>query len=188
MLKSWCSTQATIALSSGEAEYYAAVRASAEGLGIQSLMRGLGIEVKVRVWLDASAAKSIAPRAGLGRVRHLETKFLWLQSAVSSKRVELRKIRGEENPADILTKPKSATEILLMVALAAGTLVRREQGVPTDVGACVAQCAPPWLSGVFHTARPWAGAGQRHSIDHLPLRDPRPEKIMVQNLKRCRMI
>ena len=60
VLKSWSSTQATIALSSGEAEYYAAVRASAEGLGIQSLMWDLGLEAKVRMWLDASAAKSVA--------------------------------------------------------------------------------------------------------------------------------
>ena len=89
MLKSWSSTQATIAVSSGEAEHHAAVRAAAEGLGIQSLMSELGIEVSVRVWVDASAAKSIGYRAGLGKVRHLETKFLWLQSAASSKRLEI---------------------------------------------------------------------------------------------------
>ncbi len=37
-VKSWSSTQATIAQSSGEAEHYAAARAAAEGLGIKALM------------------------------------------------------------------------------------------------------------------------------------------------------
>ena len=41
-LKSWSSTQATIATSSGEAELYALAKAAAEGLGIQALAADLG--------------------------------------------------------------------------------------------------------------------------------------------------
>ena len=78
-VKNWSGVQATIALSFGEAEYYSVVRASAEGLGVQALMEDIGIEVKVRLWIDAEAAKGIASRCGLGRMRHLEAKFLWLQ-------------------------------------------------------------------------------------------------------------
>ena len=40
--KTWSSMQATVAQSSGEAEYYAMVRAAAEALGMQSIMRELG--------------------------------------------------------------------------------------------------------------------------------------------------
>ena len=75
-VKTWSSTQATVAQSSGEAEYYALVRAAAEGLGMQSIMRELGWDAKVRIWADSSAAKSIASRIGLGKVRHMEVKFL----------------------------------------------------------------------------------------------------------------
>ena len=78
-LKSWSSTQATVALSVGEAEYYALVKAAAEGLGIQSVMRDLGWEVKVRVRVDSSTANSVASRIGMGKLRHLEVKFLWVQ-------------------------------------------------------------------------------------------------------------
>ena len=99
--------------------------------------------------------------------------------------MELKKVRGDENPADILTKPKTAAEILPMVALAGGTVVRREREAGTDVGACGAECAPPWLSGVLHTARPWGGLGRDYVIDHLPLRDPRPEKFDGQNFERA---
>ena len=124
-LKSWSNTQATIALSSAEAEYYAAVRAAAEALGMQSLMRDLGFECTIRVWIDASAAKSVASRAGLGKIRHMETKFLWLQEAVSGKRIELRKILGIHNPADLLTKPLSVKEIGPKLAMVGGTLSSR---------------------------------------------------------------
>ena len=49
VVKTWSSTQTTIAQSSGEAEYYALVRAAAEGLGMQSVMRDLGWEMKLRL-------------------------------------------------------------------------------------------------------------------------------------------
>ena len=109
--KSCSSTQATIAQSSGEAEYYAMARAAAEGLGMKSLMEDLGYEANVRVWVDSSAAKSIASRIGLGKIRHLEVKFLWIQEVVKNKKIQVRKIRGDSNPADNLTKPKTARDM-----------------------------------------------------------------------------
>ena len=76
VMKTWSNTQSTIAQSSGEAEYYALVRAAAEGLGMQSIMQDLGWKVRIRLWVDSSASKSISSRTGLGRVRHLEVKCL----------------------------------------------------------------------------------------------------------------
>ena len=58
----------------------------------------------LRVWTDSSAAIGICSRQGLGKLRHLETHLLWVQQAVRSKRIDLRKILGEENPADLYTK------------------------------------------------------------------------------------
>ena len=111
ILKTWSSTQASIAQSSGEAEYYALVRAASESLGMQSLMRDMGWGAKIRLLVDSSAAKSIASRTGLGKLRHLEIKFLWLQEAVRRKKVVLSKVRGGVNPADVLTKPKSLDDM-----------------------------------------------------------------------------
>ena len=42
-------TQATRALSTAEAEYYAVVTGAAEGLGMQSMMADLGVTTQVRV-------------------------------------------------------------------------------------------------------------------------------------------
>ena len=65
-VKSWSVTQATIALSSGEAEFNAITKGAAEGLAIQALARDLGWDWKLRVWSDSAAGKGTADRKGLG--------------------------------------------------------------------------------------------------------------------------
>ena len=42
VIKCWSATQASLALSSGEAEYYGVVRAAAAGLGYVGLARPVG--------------------------------------------------------------------------------------------------------------------------------------------------
>ena len=103
-VKHWSKTQSTIALSSGEAELNGIGQGIAQGLGIQSICRDLGFEYKLRVHTDATAAIGIARRRGMGKIRHLDTTDLWIQEVVRSGRVELLKIAGAENPADVLTK------------------------------------------------------------------------------------
>ena len=110
-MKSWSSTQSTVATSSGEAEYYALTRSAAEALGFQSVAEDLGWSFKIRVWVDSNAAKAIASRSGLGRVRHMEVKYLWVQEALKAGRFTVVKIKGKHNPGDVLTKPLNITEI-----------------------------------------------------------------------------
>ena len=43
-------------------------------------------------------------RSGVGKVRHMEAKFLWLQSYVKKNEVELGAIAADDNPADVGTK------------------------------------------------------------------------------------
>ena len=54
-LKTWSSTQTVIALSSGEAEYCAALRGSSEELGLQAMAKDMGLRLQVIVHTDASA-------------------------------------------------------------------------------------------------------------------------------------
>ena len=56
VLKCWSTTQAVVALSSGEAEFYGVVKGSAVGLGQRALLRDIGIDIPLRVWTDSSAA------------------------------------------------------------------------------------------------------------------------------------
>ena len=80
----WSRTQKARALGSGEAEYYASVTGGAEGLGMQSLAEDLGWKVQVRIWTDSSAAKAVANRRGLGKLRYVELKWLCMQDVPAS--------------------------------------------------------------------------------------------------------
>ena len=56
------------------------------------------------VFADASAALSIAKRQGAGKLRHINVKSLWLQAKAVQKVLSYCKVKGEDNPADGLTK------------------------------------------------------------------------------------
>ena len=110
-MRAWSSNQNVIALSSGEAEYYAALKGASSALGFQSMLKDLGISTSITLYTDSSAARGIIHRAGLGKLRHLETGYLWLQAAVRAKKLLVRKVLGTENPADLLTKHLSAADM-----------------------------------------------------------------------------
>ena len=103
-VRHWSTTQTTIALSSGEAELHGIAKGMSHAIGMQSLCRDLGWQYKIRVHSDATAAIGIARRRGLGKIRHLDVEDLWVQAKVRDKTIELVKVLGAENPADILTK------------------------------------------------------------------------------------
>ena len=64
----------------------------------------VGLSNVLRSGTDSSAAKSFVCRRGLGKMRHLEIRDLWLQKEVSDGKLMVVKIPGEKNPADIATK------------------------------------------------------------------------------------
>ena len=103
-VRGWSTNQAVAALSSGEAEYYAALKGASNALGFQSMLKDIGLYVSVTLFSDSSATRRIIHRADLGKLRHLETGYLWLQAAVAKKRLQVRKVNGAENPADLFTK------------------------------------------------------------------------------------
>ena len=104
MIKTWSSTQKNITLTSGEAELIAAVKAASEGLGVVNMLSEWGQECRVRVWVDSSAAIGVVHRRGSGKMRHVRLGHLWIQQKVEDKEVDVRKVAGASNPADLLTK------------------------------------------------------------------------------------
>jgi hypothetical protein len=103
-LKSWSKSQSTVALSSAESELYACVKASSEGLGMISMLKDFGVEVQGGILSDASAALGIIARNGLGKLRHLDTNYLWIQQVSAEKRLRFGKVDGKLNVADLMTK------------------------------------------------------------------------------------
>ena len=81
-IKTWSSTQATLALSSGESELYAMTKGSSQALGLLSLARDSGMQLNAKIHTDASATLGIVNREGLGKFRHVKVQYLWLQERV----------------------------------------------------------------------------------------------------------
>eukprot|EP00973_Karenia_brevis_P055805 7761846-Karenia_brevis.AAC.1 len=74
--------------------------------GLVSLAKEVGFENLLNVIMlgtDSTAAKSPVCRRGLGKMRHLEIRDLWLQKEVSDGKSVVSKVPGEENPADLMT-------------------------------------------------------------------------------------
>ena len=123
LLKSTSTTQAVVSLSSPEAEFYAAVKAAAAGIGCVSMMRDVGVilqqqgvEVKAKglgdgvdspslgIKLDATAGRAIAMRRGAGHIRHIATPTQKLQRLVNNGDIKMTRVCGNDNCADLGTK------------------------------------------------------------------------------------
>ena len=103
-LKSWSSTQKNITLSSGEAEVVAAVKMSTEVMGIRQLASEWGLELQGAVYVDSSAALGVTKRKGNGKLRHIRVGLLWIQQKNEDGTLAYRKVLGEINPGDLMTK------------------------------------------------------------------------------------
>ena len=113
-MKTWSASQGAYALSSAEAELYAMVEGVTRAKGLIALAGELGfgdLTNVVYLGTDSSAAKSFVGRRGLGKMRHLEIRDLWLQKEVGEGKVVVSKVLGTENPADLMTKILGKQEI-----------------------------------------------------------------------------
>lgn len=85
-IKGWSKTQILIALSSGESDWFAALKASAETLGSLPMLEYLGWRLNGEAWVDANVALGITNRNGLGEIRHISTGLLWIQQVAAEQR------------------------------------------------------------------------------------------------------
>ena len=118
-IKTWSSTQGSFALSSAEAEFYGMVEAVIKAKGLLTLAKELGfgeLSNVVHLGTDSSAARQFVSRQGLGKMKHLEIRDMWLQKEVRDGKVEVSKIPGEENPADLMTKILNTSDILIRLS------------------------------------------------------------------------
>ena len=93
---SYSRTQGSPALSSAEAEGYA--------LGSGACAKELSFDLKLVVYSDSTATISQHSKLGLGRMKHVELRFLFVKDLVKREKLSLCKIPGTENPADLGTK------------------------------------------------------------------------------------
>ena len=62
-------------------------------------------------YCDSSAARGILNRVGLGRIKHLDVKQLWVQEHTNSGDVCVHRVPRAENASDLLTHSFTALEL-----------------------------------------------------------------------------
>ena len=83
---SFSKNQKSVSLSSGEAEYYAGASAASDSILLQEAVKFLTQRnCKVHLHMDSSAARGIITRQGVGRVKHLQIRTLFLLRTSTSK-------------------------------------------------------------------------------------------------------
>ena len=124
LLYSSSRTQRVVALSSAEAEVYSASSSACDGILIGKLVAFCtGRNVVIHHLMDSAAARGILARQGVGRIRHLSCRILWLQQLVKqrSKVVPFTDtpelfhlvsgVSGSNNIADLGTKRLGKTRL-----------------------------------------------------------------------------
>ena len=53
----------------------------------------------------------------MGRVKHIETRCLWVQDLIGSGKLRVRKVPGETNVADMLTKYLPANKLMQLMGM-----------------------------------------------------------------------
>ena len=86
--------QSFIAMVSAEAEFGGLHTASISTFPFQMFFEWLGFRIKWHVETDSSAARAMAFRAGVGRVRHIDVRLLWTQDAVKRLGLKIDKVLG----------------------------------------------------------------------------------------------
>ncbi len=116
LVLSLCKSQSTVSLSSCEAELMAMTYMTAEAIMVCNVCKFLLGKTSREVdefmdfivYTDSSSAKALAQRRGVGRLKHVDLRHLWIQSCVRQELVRLKKVGTVNTVADLNTKNLSA--------------------------------------------------------------------------------
>ena len=87
------------------------VKGCSIGLGAKAMSADLGYNHEIIVPSDSSTARGIALRRGVGKIRHLHTPLLWVQTRVRRGDLRLEAVPGDTNIADLGTKPLAGPKL-----------------------------------------------------------------------------
>ena len=97
--------QRTVALSTTESEYIAAVSGAKKILFFANLIEVLNFKVESKTLLcDNLGAVYIAKGTNPTKIKHLEVKMFWLREVEDEEKLMIDYVSTEENIADIFTK------------------------------------------------------------------------------------
>eukprot|EP00974_Lingulodinium_polyedra_P012462 1203738-Lingulodinium_polyedra.AAC.1 len=98
------------------------------------------------VLTDSNACRGAVTRIGAGKLRHVETRYLWVQERIRKRELAVGRVSTEDNPADLLTKFVEEEKVKkhlaamgvrhargLIAAVLFGQRVRGAKGAESDV-------------------------------------------------------
>ena len=116
-LYSFSRRQSVIATSSGMAEFYAGCATAEEMLFARDVLMFFGCRVEASLHMDSAVARGICRREGVGKVKALEVRTLWLQQVIKAKTFTLKTVKSQDNCADLGTKTLTAGTLTLLRAM-----------------------------------------------------------------------
>ncbi len=137
MITNWSSKkQGTVSLSSTEAEYQALSECAQEAMFTKSLVEEItGIKTpSALIYEDNLGAMFLAKNAQVsGRTKHIDVRHHFIRDLIREKSLELKFVKSENNPADIMTKNTNRELFLLhQHQLLTGTLPCWREDVNSD--------------------------------------------------------
>ena len=93
-----------------EAEFYAVVKGASTGISIVALYADLGFALKLVIESDSSSARAMCARSGVGRVKHMATRYMWIQEQLRDGVFTLISVPTADNVSDPFTKPLTRKE------------------------------------------------------------------------------
>ena len=97
--------QDVLATSSGMAEFFGIGSMVNESIGVRQVYMELGVDLTATILTYSSAALGMCHRRGVGRIRHMDIRFLHVQDCLRDGRISsVAKVPGADNVADIGTK------------------------------------------------------------------------------------
>ncbi|CAK0813201.1 unnamed protein product [Prorocentrum cordatum] len=121
--------------SSGEAEFYGATSVVMDGKLVKNMLEWLGYKVTWELGIDSSAAKAMVNREGVGKVKHLDVRALWIQQERKVHGLNIKKESGTKNVADLGTKAHT-TERFEYLRELAGIIDWSEMDKHKELEAC----------------------------------------------------
>ena len=85
-------------------EYYAMCSTAEELLHLRTILEHFGFRVNTTLYCDSVAARGIPQRAGLGKIKALAVKTLWLQEVFRERGLQIKSIASKGRKADLGTK------------------------------------------------------------------------------------
>ena len=118
VLYSHSKTQKNVSLSSAESEYHSLVSAVSDAVLLKACIAFVTADsLESCVFCDNMAARTLATRQGVGRMRHVSGKLLWLQEKTKSGEFDMRPVPTADNVSDLGTKPLKAECITKLLAM-----------------------------------------------------------------------